>query len=130
MTWAEDLAVDDGAEEEVAPPLFYENVAEFVSNYLIHIYARNIEDSRAHVWCPEWWNHAEAIARLEAMWRAWEHARQDNAEGPSNWWLQHADGHMRVLLNADDGPFRNCRKQQHDSRMKPLPVTAPPPGLF
>lgn len=58
-------------------------------------------------WCPEWYRHAEGIYRLEALWRAWEQLRLDPALGASARLLQHADPHMRVLLDSD-GPFRGC----------------------
>jgi len=75
-------------------------------------------------WCPEWWRHAEAIARLEALWRAWEHLRLDPATGMSVWFRDHADHHMGVLLSAD-GPFKGCKPDKHGERLEPLPLTLP-----
>ena len=81
------------------------------------------------VWCPQWWRHAEAVARLEALWRAWEHLRQDAATGLSVWFRDHADHHMTILLDAD-GPFKGC-----DGRTPSIPSTScrttrRPRGMF
>ncbi len=59
------------------------------------------QDSPATVW----WMHPEAVARLDALWRAWEHLGNDPATGMSVWWRDHADHHMGVLMSPD-GPFR------------------------
>ena len=77
----------DGEQE-----LFYPHVAAFVSDRLVHLYARRL--GQTYVWCPEWFRHAEALSRLDALWRAWEHLRLDPATGISVWWRDHADPHM------------------------------------
>ena len=60
------------------------------------------------VWCASWWAHPAAVLRLSALWRAWEALRLEPATGMSNWWTLHFDPHMRVLLDADRGPFASC----------------------
>ena len=49
-------------------------LAEWIEQWLFPVYRRSV---RGHdrVWCPQWWRHAEAVARLDALWRAWEHLR-------------------------------------------------------
>lgn len=122
-------AADADAEQAAPPPLHFPSLDRFVEDYLAVIYRRDITMAGTR-WCPEWWKHGEAIARLEAMWRAWELLRLDPGEGGSNWWLMHADPHMRVLL-SDLGPFKNCRGGNHsEERSLPLPTTKPPKGLF
>jgi hypothetical protein len=32
-------------------------------------------------WCARWWEHAEAISRLEAPWKVFETLRQDPGTG-------------------------------------------------
>ena len=78
------------------------------------------------VWCPQWWRHAEAVARLESLWRAWEHLRQDAATGLSVWFRDHADHHMTVLLDAD-GPFKGCDGHHSERPLEPLPQPATAP---
>ncbi|AYF75297.1 DUF4913 domain-containing protein [Nocardia yunnanensis] len=97
-----------------APPKpAFTNLVDFVQNRLVIIY-RRVPDSSTRRWCPEWWRHDEAVLRLFALWRAYEALRRDdNGLGLSNWWLQHADPHMRVLMSVD-GPFELCKKGHKD----------------
>lgn len=118
---------EDGADEA---ELFYPNVAEFVSNKLAVAYRRHLSVQGGVTWCPQWWKHAEAISRLEALWRAWEFLRLDGTTGMSVWWRDHADHHMSVLLSAS-GPFKGCSADDgHCSKLVPLPCEEPPAGLF
>ncbi|WP_019925543.1 DUF4913 domain-containing protein [Nocardia sp. BMG111209] len=91
----------------------YTNLVDFVEQRLVVIY-RRVTDSAARRWCPQWWRHDEAVLRLFALWRAYEALRRDDTGlGLSQWWLQHADPHMRILL-AVDGPFELCKKHHRD----------------
>lgn len=113
-----------------APPLYYATLDAFVRDLLAPTYRRPV-DGRNRCWCPQWWRHAEAIARLEALWRAWEHLRLDPATGTSVWFRDHADHHMTVLLDPDAGPFKYCGPDKgHSARLEPLPLEDPPAGLF
>lgn len=113
----------DGEQE-----LFYPHVAAFVEDRLVYLYTRRL--GQQFIWCPEWYRHAEALSRLDSIWRAWEHLRLDPATGMSVWWRDHADPHMMALLDPD-GPFAACRNNQHtDYPIPPLPVQEPPAGLF
>jgi hypothetical protein len=114
---------------EPPPELYYPDVAAFVTEQLVPMYRRPLGGQHV-TWCPEWWKHAEAIARLEALWRAWEHLRLDPATGMSVWFRDHADHHMAVLLSAD-GPFKGCKpKEGHGDRLEAFPLTPPPAELF
>lgn len=111
--------------------LYYGSVDEFVREYLRHVYKRRISgDGRTRVWAAEWWRYDEAVIRLEALWRAWEHLRTDAALGMSVWWRDHADHHMPDLMDPDgpfagaEGPANGCK------RGEPLPYAPPPGGLF
>lgn len=127
-------AADDAAREALhapldgdagqPPQLYYPDLLTFVRDYLGPMYRRSLS-SHGATWCPEWWKHAEAIARLEALWRAWEFLRLDAHTGMSVWFRDHADHHMAVLLSAD-GPFKGCKPEGHGERLKPLPLIAPP----
>jgi len=55
------------------------------------------------------------LQRLEALWRAWEHLRQDPALGMSVWWRDHADPHMAALLDPD-GPFAGVEGEENVNR--------------
>ncbi len=107
--------------------LYYGNVNDFVTDRFIYFIPRPTPGS-GRVWCPEWYRHAQALSRLDSIWRAWEHLRFDPALGMSNWWVHHVDPHIRALLDPDVGPFGNC-VNGHGS-VEPLPVFTPPDGLF
>ena len=109
--WGEDYAEEptgeakpaEAAPDEAVPTLYYGSVDEFVREHLRNVYRRRINGQRT-VWAARWWEYDEAVIRLEALWRAWEHLRLDAATGMSVWWRDHADHHMAVLLDPD-GPF-------------------------
>lgn len=112
--------------------LYYGSVDEFVREYLRHVYRRRIPGTgQGRVWAAEWWRYDEAVIRLEALWRAWEHLRHDPATGMSTWWRDHADHHMPILFSPD-GPFATATNPTTDSSRasEPLPYTPPPDGLF
>ena len=124
-----DGADPSGGEHDEAPQLYYPSLDVFVRDQLAPTYRRHL-DGRNRTWCPQWWRHPEGIARLEALWRAWEHLRLDPATGMSVWLRDHADHHMAVLLDPD-GPFKGCSPDKgHGARLDPLPVHEPPAGLF
>ncbi|MFF3571192.1 DUF4913 domain-containing protein [Nocardia jiangxiensis] len=111
-------------------PTHYSHVAAFVDQYLRYVYQRQVTDTTDAVWCPEWWRHSEAVARLDALWRAWENLRQDPSRGLSIWFLDHADKHMAKLLDPN-GPFKYCSARHgHRQLLAPLPLRTPPPGMF
>lgn len=125
---AESEAAQDAGEVE-APSLYFPDVEVFVRELLSLSYLRSL-DGRHRTWCPQWWRHAEAIARLEALWRAWEHLRLEPALGMSTWWRDHADPHMAALMDPD-GPFKGCSPERgHHGRLGPLPSDYAPVGLF
>jgi hypothetical protein len=65
-----------------------------------------VNEGAAFAWRPERYKHSEALIRMEPIWRAWEHLRLEPALGISTWWLNHADPHMRVLMDKEN-PFKN-----------------------
>jgi hypothetical protein len=81
-------------------------------------------NDRSAKWCLEWYFQPEAVSRIEAMWRAWEHLRLDGATGTSVWWRDHADHHMRDLLDPR-GPFFNCDRSGHRDPARLEPRRAP-----
>ena len=110
------------------PGLYYLTLEEWAHEWLFPVYRRSVL-GHDRVWCPQWWRHAEAVARLESLWRAWEHLRQDAALGLSIWFRDHADHHMTILLDAD-GPFKGCDGRHSDRPIDELPHEPPPEGMF
>ena len=128
----EQLAIQ-AAERQLAelaepPGLYYLTLEEWVQEWLFPVYRRSVL-GHERVWCPQWWRHAEPVARLESLWRAWEHLRQDAGTGLSVWFRDHADHHMTILLDAD-GPFKGCDGRHTDHPLQQLPHDPPPEGMF
>lgn len=119
----------DGEAGDAPLQPYYPHVGVFMSDLLAPTYRRQL-DGRTRTWCPQWWKHAEAIVRLEALWRAWEHLRLDPATGTSIWLRDHLDHHMTVLMDPE-GPLKGCNPTKgHGTRLDPLPIEEPPEGLF
>lgn len=117
---------------EPEPQLVYSNAVEFFAELMARSYVREVNEGAPFAWCPEWYKHPEALIRMEAIWRAWEHLRLEPALGVSSWWLNHADPHMRILMDTE-GPFKKCAYDGH----KPpapgkaaLPHVLPEAGIF
>ncbi|MGC9670950.1 DUF4913 domain-containing protein [Planosporangium sp. 12N6] len=122
-------ATDDGEAAE----LLYDNVAQFVDEYLRYVVERRIAaGSGAGVfWCAKWWAHPEALSRIYALWRAWEALRvTDKALGMSVWWRDHLDPHL-TQLTSEYGPFGRCQPPQEGRpgrhhEPKPMPTEPMP----
>ncbi len=106
-------------EADPGTPL-YADVESWVAGYFAPMFLHRTVDNTRVRWCPRWWDHAEAIARLTLLWNTWEAARWEPAAKPA-WWLD-LDHHLPILLSTD-GPFRTCR--QPDSHR---PGKHDPPG--
>ncbi|MFE4482090.1 MULTISPECIES: DUF4913 domain-containing protein [Streptomycetaceae] len=112
---------DPGSEDapEAAPPLFIlamggaqyaAELAElsfWVTHILLPVYGREIGSTRP--WCAKWHEHPEAVARLHALWLAWQQltAAEAGQGGPSTWHRDHLD-HAIAQLRSPDGPFAAC----------------------
>lgn len=124
---ADDAEVAEPAAEDAPPPLYYGSVDEFVRDFLVPVFSRQVGDRAARRWSAEWWRNPEAIVRLEALWRSWEHLRLDPATGMSVWLRDHADHHLGILWDTD-GPFAKSTDSARPG--EPLPYSPPPEGLF
>ncbi|MBY8859535.1 DUF4913 domain-containing protein [Nocardia sp. CA2R105] len=119
-----------GMFNEVSDDVTYKSVVQFVENYLSMTFQRQVTDTTDTVWCPEWWKHHEAVARLDSLWRVWEHFRQQGATGLSEWFVEHADPQMKQLFDPR-GTFRYCSARHgHKDLLSPLPASEPQVGMF
>lgn len=130
--WDDDPAdpnVNTGAGDldDDAPPLYFASVDEFVREMIVPVFRRRTGDRNASRWAADWWRYPEAVIRLEALWRSWEHLRLDPALGMSIWLRDHADYHLGILF-SEDGPFG--RSEDASSHGDALPYERPPVGLF
>ncbi|MFJ1795272.1 DUF4913 domain-containing protein [Kitasatospora griseola] len=67
------------------------------------------ETTASRPWCVRWPEHPEAVARLHALWLAWQAAidPESGANGPSSWQRDHLEPALMKLRSAD-GPFGAC----------------------
>jgi len=107
--------------------------ADFLDWFTAHFATVEVTGSKdGIIWCPEWWKHPEAIARLWALYyahkQAWEAA--DTLSARSDWWHYHWDHHRSILLDAQLGPFRDCLdghlSKRRNQEAPLVPVTIPP----
>ena len=122
--WEEEPTEEEPGESE--PKLVYGSPVEFFAEYLRRVYVRQIKPPQA-CWEARWWENPEALIRMEALWRSWEHLRLDPATGMSVWFRDHLEPHMASLMRSE-GPFG--RSQETTKRGEPLPHEVPPSGLF
>jgi hypothetical protein len=88
----------------------YETLDEWVQEYFAPMFGRTIGGELR--WCAQWTEHAEAISRLEALWRSWEVLRLDPALGMASWFSSYLDQQLPVLLGRS-GPFSQCSADRH-----------------
>lgn len=136
---SEALAPPEEAEEsedEAEPEMKFDTVEEFVRDYVAVCYAREVskEGREGEIrWCPEWHEHAEAVARFNALFRAFEEARQGTGAEMSSFWRDHLDHHMSELLSPE-GCFKYCSVSRghhgYRGQLKPLPLEAAVEGSW
>lgn len=98
---------------------FFSSAKEFFTQQLAPMYCRAI-DGHTRTWCPQWWLHPEALARIDALWRAWENLRLDGAFGMTTFFRDHADHHLAILLDPE-GPFKRCSIEAGHAVERALP---------
>ncbi|MFI8365278.1 DUF4913 domain-containing protein [Streptomyces sp. NPDC085612] len=118
----EDAAQDD--DEAQYPPFIllldspeYDDelraLIEWVEGVLVPGYlAEPSSDAR---WCHLWFDHSVAVARLHALWLAWQELTDPVScgyTGPSTWHRDHLDPCL-AQLRSSTGPFAGCTKGEH-----------------
>ncbi|MGB7448006.1 MAG: DUF4913 domain-containing protein [Ornithinimicrobium sp.] len=123
-----DLEGDDTPVGAAEPETRFANLPEFVSEFLVQIWRKEL---LAGCWCDQWWEHPEAVLRLEATWDAFEALRLEPGTGVSVWTRDHLDYHMRVLTTRETSPFYRCdlTKGRHFTP-EPWPTKPAPAGMF
>ncbi|MGI5207141.1 DUF4913 domain-containing protein [Spirillospora sp. CA-108201] len=100
-----------------------EAMATWVNVLLVPVYVHRVSPLRP--WCTRWWDHPEALARLHALWMAWQ-ALTDSPgcghTGPSVWHRDHLDPAL-ARLRAPDGPFAGCMVDPGRPAHDPGPAT-------
>ena len=130
MSLFDTLEDDTFEDDEPEPPgekitAVFGNVYEFFE-WFRHFYKRRVGTPTCK-WRDDWWNCPEAEYRLTALWRSWEKARYDPADGIAVWWRDYADPTMGMLMSPT-GPF--AESHTTSTPTEPLPSKAPPNGRF
>lgn len=88
----------------------YDTLDDWVREYFAPTFTRPIGGEIR--WCAQWGEHAEAVTRLEALWRSWESLRLDPALGMATWLTHHLDPQLSALLSRS-GTFAQCQPDRH-----------------
>ncbi|MFB6603566.1 DUF4913 domain-containing protein [Streptomyces noursei] len=99
-------------------------LSDWVNYLFLPVYGREISTTRP--WCAQWREHPEAVARLHALWLAWQQLTDAEAglSGPSTWHRDHLDQAL-VHLRAPDGPFAACTTSPTRPNHRVLTTPAP-----
>ncbi|CDR10523.1 DUF4913 domain-containing protein [Streptomyces iranensis] len=99
----------------------------WVDDLLLPVYGREITSTRP--WCPRWTEHPESVARLHALWLAWQQFTDTEAglAGPALWHRDHLDPTL-LQLRAPDGPFSACTTSP--ARPNHRLLSAPDPAAY
>ncbi|GHI94156.1 DUF4913 domain-containing protein [Streptomyces olivaceus] len=99
-------------------------LSDWVNYLFLPVYGREISTTRP--WCAQWYEHSEAVARLHALWLAWQQFTDTEAglSGPSTWHRDHLDQAL-MHLRAPDGPFAACTTSTSRPNHRVLATPAP-----
>jgi len=122
-TQASGTGPDDGQSSQPQP--VYDSVEAWVTGQFLSMYRRPIGGE--YRWCRQWWQHAEAITRLTALWHSWEALRLEPGTGMAIWLRDHLDHQLSVLLGRG-GPSPSAARTSTLSPGKPGPRTRRPDG--
>jgi hypothetical protein len=101
----------------------------WVENNITTLIARKVPTTDgAPRWCAQWWDHAEAIARLEAARQAWIALSTAGGTGLVTY-FDYLDRVVLAVLTSDTGPFARCNPRTHTSD-RTLGHTPPPPAIY
>lgn len=112
----------------IGPVLAFESLPVFVRDFFLEVAVRHEQPKQ---WCRQWWDHEEAVIRLEALWDAFETLRVEPGTGTAVWIRDYLDPTVAALTNPDTTPFKRCdaRKGQHVAH-DAWPVDEPPEAMF
>lgn len=104
-------------------------LVRWVENNITTLITRKVPTTDgAPRWCPQWWDHAEAIARLEAARQAWMALSTAAGTGLVTY-FDYLDRVVLGVLTSDTGPFARCGPRQHTPD-RPLGHIPPPPEIY
>lgn len=92
------------------PEPVYTALEDWLHGYFLPMFRRTLGGE--YRWCHQWWQHAEAISRLTALWHAWEVLRHQPGTGIATWYRDHLDHQLPILMGSR-GPFYQCSEDSH-----------------
>jgi hypothetical protein len=114
------------AEPGAAPQPLFNNVEEWVEQWALPHWRRNI---KSYQWDPRWWEYTEALTVLESLWRAWEQMRLDGLTGMAVYMRDFFYPLMNTLTAAD-GAFWKVNDVQVREMPARWPSEPAPEGMF
>lgn len=94
-------------------PINMPRLVRWVSDNVAGLVDRRIPTTDgAPRWCLEWWQHAEAIARFEALRQAWEDLVAQGGTAMLVYFRDYLDPTLGALM-AEAGPFARCKSGRH-----------------
>jgi hypothetical protein len=122
-------AKDTIAEVKTGQGVDMATLVPWVENNITTLIARKVPTTDgAPKWCQCWWDHAEAIARLEAARQAWVALCGAGGTGLVTY-FDFLDRVVLAPLTSETGPFARCGPRQHTVE-RPLGHTPPPPEVY
>ncbi|QOL35480.1 DUF4913 domain-containing protein [Bifidobacterium lemurum] len=108
---------------------YYPNLPAFVELYVAHMWPYQQGVMTKFQWVPEWWRYPALVGQLDAMWRAYEHARKQ----PGSMFIFNiqAFGLLDRVFNKDTGLVRSLGVDADKCKTdvnEPLPCVRPPKG--
>lgn len=124
---------DNTSDEAIEGSPEFGHYVEFAEQWLFPNIAVRIAGTNregTYTWCPQWWRHRPVVVRIAALHDAFETAvASTDGSAMSSFFVHHLDPHLRILLDAVNGPMHRCTLDQH-SALAPLPHHRAPVGWF
>jgi Domain of unknown function (DUF4913) len=115
-------AKEPRASRPAAPEPVYIALEDWLTDYFLPTFRRTLGGE--YRWCHQWWQHSEAISRLTALWHSWEVLRLQPGTGIANWYRDHLDHQLPILMGAR-GPFCQCSETAHREPREAAAAPAP-----
>lgn len=112
----------------------YPSLPAWVEHHFTQTYPWRVSEHTR--WCVQWWDHPEAIVRLNVLWQLWELARVEQDPAAMGSWLRDWLDRLLPPLTAVTGPFCRCSVELQPNGApwdhvpsRPLPTSAAPAEL-
>ncbi|MRH92940.1 DUF4913 domain-containing protein [Nocardia sp. SYP-A9097] len=122
-----------GTAKKPPKPPAYPDFVTFAEKWLFPFQTVRLAEAnreQTYTWCPQWWRHRPVAVRIAALHNAFEASRRTRSGSAiSTLLLSHIDAHMRIILDAANGPLYRCTRTKHVA-LQPLSADPVPAGWF